>query len=191
MAEHQKVPAFLAGDPAEQRRSHGSPDTDGGQLLVFRPSAARHHRYRRHHTLHYYIVLTALMLAATVIVLNTIAYRSQSVTMATVAFVAVAITTFVICTAFFWGFFMVMNGNVPIKRLKVLVPHACVGVLSPLIYTLNISVELDGVGQSPTTGLALATSIVCFGLLIVQFAMGKMVVRPGKLRVIQQIEAEG
>lgn len=187
MARHQKVSPFLAGDPDEQRRSHGSPGSSNAQVVVFRPHVSRHHRYRRRHTLHYYIVLTGLTLAATVITLNTIAYISRSVTMATVAFFAVVVTTLVISTAFFWGFFMVMNGNFPARRIKVLIPHATVGVLSPLIYTLNISVELDGVGQSPVGGLALACSIVSFGLLLVQFTMGKLVVRPARLRVIRKL----
>jgi hypothetical protein len=64
------------------------------------------------------------------------------------------------------------------------VPHAMVGVLSPLIYTLNISIDVDGVGQSPISGWSLTCSVVCLLLLAVQFAMGRLVVRPEKLHLV-------
>jgi hypothetical protein len=141
-----------------------------------RKSRRRRYRYWRRHTPHYYIVLTAISCAVGVCVLEGIAFRSKSVQLAEVAFVAIAFTALIISTAFFWGFFMVMNGNIPAHRLKYLVPHGAVGVLSPLLYTLNICLALDGLGREPVGIGSLVCSVLCLVLLGVQFSMGKAVV---------------
>lgn len=148
--------------------------------------ARRRYRYRRRHTPHFYIVIAALTSAAVVCVLNTIAFVSRSIEIANVAFAAIGVTTLIVCAAFFWGFYMLMSGNIPVKRLKVFLPHAGVGVLSPLLYTLNISIDLDGLGTQPLTGLALACGFACFALLCIQFTMGRAVVRPEPLRLLRK-----
>jgi hypothetical protein len=149
-----------------------------------RSPVRRRYRYRRRHTPHFYIVVTALSGAAVVCVLNVIAYRSQSVEISNFAFAAVGVTTLVVFAAYFWGIFMLMSGRIPIRRLKVLVPHAAVGVLSPLLYTLNISADLDGLGTQPIGGLGVACGLCSFCLLCLQFAMGRAVVRTEPLRLL-------
>jgi hypothetical protein len=167
---------------------------DGGEPVVrvvavkraARGSARQRYRFWRRHTPHYYLVLTAISAAVMVCLLNAWAFLSRSLMVSGVAFAMTLFAALAICTAFFWGFYMIMNGNIPVHRLKVLAPHAVVGFLSPLCYTLNISFDLDGVGSRPISGLSLACSAFCLLLLGVQFTMGKLVVRPEPLRVISR-----
>ncbi|HEX8918457.1 MAG TPA: hypothetical protein VF898_08135 [Chloroflexota bacterium] len=148
------------------------------------PGAPRRQRFRRRHTPHYFLVLAGLAGAVSVCTLNTIGFVNRSVQFAEICFAAVALTALLISVAFFWGFFMLMNGRIPSHRLRYFVPHGAVGVLSPLLYTLNISTALDDVGSQPVSGLSLVCSYACLGLLCIQFAMGKAVVRPPRLRVL-------
>jgi uncharacterized membrane protein len=150
------------------------------------PSKRRRFRYRRKHTPHYYIVLTAITLAILVCVLEALAFAQKSLILSEVSFFAVAITTLFVSGAFFWGFYMAMSGNIPSHRLKYFVPHGAVGVLSPLFYTLNISLGLDGFGRQRVGIWSLVCSVVCLLLLLVQFSMGKAVVHREPLRVVRK-----
>ncbi len=143
------------------------------------------YRYFRRHTPHYYIVLSGISCAILVCALNAWSFITRSLVLSEVAFAAVGVATVVISVAFFWGVFMVMSGNIPANRIKIFVPHGIVGMLSPIFYTLNISVDLGDVGIRPTSGLSLGCSLVCLVLLGVQFAMGKAVVHPDPLRVVK------
>ncbi len=134
--------------------------------------------------MHYYLVLTGLSLAVLVCLLNSVAYVTRRIDLATVAFTAILITALVIFSAFFMGFTMVIEGNIPGRRLNYLLPHAAVGMLSPLFYTLNIAAALDGAGIGPVSRISVVVSYVCLGLLVVQFLMGKAVVRPEPLRLV-------
>ncbi|MDQ2741961.1 MAG: hypothetical protein M3Z66_06640 [Chloroflexota bacterium] len=147
--------------------------------------ARQRYRYFRRHTPHYYLVLSGISLALLVCLLNTWAFLSKSVPLSEVAFGAVAVTALVISTAFFWGFFMVMNGNIPAHRIRVFIPHGIVGCLSPLCYALNVSLDLEDLGVRPVSGLALACSVLCVGLLGIQFAMGKGVVHTEPIRLLR------
>lgn len=167
---------------------HPVPSSQGRPARTANTRARRKHRFRRLHTLHYRIVLVGLTAATVVCVLNTWAYVNKSVLLADICFIAITITALIIFTAFFWGFFMLMNGYIPASRLKFLIPHASLGVLSPLLYTLNISVDLDGLGSSPISGLSLGCSLICLGLLLVQFWMGKSMVRPEALHLVRRPE---
>ncbi len=148
------------------------------------PAAKRYH-YHRRHTPHFYLVISALSCATGVCVLKGIAFVNRSVPLATFSFFAVLLTALVVSAAFFWGFTMVMNGNIPTRRLKVLLPHAALGVLSPLLYTLNVSVDYSSVGNAPIGALSLGISLFCLLLLCVQFRMGRAVVRPEPLRLLR------
>jgi hypothetical protein len=157
---------------------------------VVRPrsqTVARRHRYRRRHTPHFYIVIAALIAAAVVCVLNGIAFAREDVILASVAFAAVVAAMVVVSAAYFWGFYMLMSGNIPVKRLKILIPHAAVGVMSSLLYMLNVSASLDGLGAKPVSGVALACSLASFGVLGVQYLMGRAMVRPERLRVLRPV----
>jgi hypothetical protein len=170
------------------------PDPHRGRLRSiegsreFAPKAQRRARAKaglfRKHTPHYYLVLSGISCALVVVALNAAAFSTRSLLLAEVAFAAVTVAALVIFTAFFWGFYMLMNGNIPVHRLKYLLPHACVGVLAPLFYTLNICVALEGLGHSPVSGLALGTSVLCLALLCLQFSMGKAVVHRTPLRLL-------
>ncbi|HZU14016.1 MAG TPA: hypothetical protein VFB58_14335 [Chloroflexota bacterium] len=146
----------------------------------------RAYRYRRPHTPHFYLVLGGLTGAVLVCVLNLVSYVTGSVLLATVTFGATLFTALMIFLAFFWGFYMVSSGLNPERRIVIL--HGAVGMLAPLFYTLNIDAALDGVGTSPVGALSLGTSFACLGLLIVQFLMGKAVVKTERLRVIRPEE---
>jgi hypothetical protein len=148
----------------------------------------RRYRYLRQHTPHYYLVLTGITLALLVCGLNCWAFVTKGLLISEVAFGAVVVATLVIFTAFFWGFFMVMSGNIPAHRIRYFLPHGAVGVLSPLFYTLNISFDLEDLGVRPINGLSLVCSFLCLGLLGLQFAMGKRVVRPEPIRLLKPDE---
>lgn len=124
-------------------------------------------------------------------VLNSVAYASKSIGLAQVAFGAIVVTALVVFAAFFWGFFMIMNGHIPARRLKVLLPHGAVGVLSPLLYTINISVALDAVGREPVSMVSLVCGYASLALLSVQFTMGRAVVRTPPLRLLTPMDSEG
>jgi hypothetical protein len=160
-----------------------------GPITRARPSPAmRRYRYRRRHTPHFYIVTTAVSAAGVACILTSIAFVRGDVTLATVAFGAVVLAMVVVSAAYFMGFSMLMSGHIPSKRVKILVPHAVVGVLSPLLYMLNISAGLDGVGTRPVSGLALACSILSLAVLGGQYLLGRAMVRPERLRVLRPIE---
>lgn len=146
------------------------------------------YRYRRRHTPHYYLVIASVFAAALVCVLNIVGYKTGSVRLADVCFASIVVANATISSAFFWGFYMVMNGHIPVKKLKVLVPHAMVGVLSPVLYTLNISINLEGLGVQAVSAVSLACSFACLGLLSLQCVMGRAIVRPEPLRVLARPE---
>jgi len=159
----------------------GGPSPIRGPRVAVAPRPAsgparRRYRYWRKHTPHYYLVLTALPCAVTVCILNAIAFFSRSILMAEVAFYATLATTLIILLTFFWGFCLVLTVNVPAHRMKYLIPHAAVGVLSPLAYSLNISLVVDTVGEQPVGAGLLIISCLCLALLLLQFSMGKGVV---------------
>jgi hypothetical protein len=143
----------------------------------------RKYRFQRIHKLHYYVVSTGLIGAMLVCVLNTAAYLNRSPVLASIAFSCVLLTSLVIFTGFFLGITMVMGGNIPVDRIKYLIPHAAVGVLSPLFYTINVSIDLDRLGQ-PLSGWSLFCGFICLANLLVQFAMGKAVVRSRPLYIV-------
>lgn len=150
-----------------------------------RPASRHRYKFHRPHKLHYYFVMASITMAVVVCTLNTIAYATRRLDLADVAFAAILVAALTIFCTFFLGFFMLMNGNIPAKRLKYLIPHGAVGTLSPLLYTLNIAAALDGLGTQPVGIVSLATSYASFALLGIQFAMGKAVVRPDPLRLLR------
>lgn len=119
-----------------------------------------------------------------VFALEAIAFRTRSIQLANVAFGAVSITALLICVAFFWGFFMVMSGNIPAHRIRYFAPHGAVGVLSPLFYTLNICIGLDGLGTRPVSIWSVVCSGTCVVMLGVQVSMGKAVVHRAPLHIV-------
>lgn len=167
---------------------------DGPQLRTSAPqvrrigkkgSARARYRFRRRHTPHYYFVLTSLSAAVGVCVVDAIALVTGSVDLAGAALVVTATANVVLFTTFFWGFYMAMSGNIPLHRIKYFVPHAMIGFLTPLLYTLNICADLETLGQ-PLTWVSLACGLGSLGLIGVQFAIGKAVVRPEPLRVMRK-----
>jgi len=145
----------------------------------------RRRRYWRAHKPHYYFVVSGIGCAAAVLALDTAAYLSRSTQLAEIAFGAVLLTTVVIFSAFFCGFYMALSGTVPVHRLRYVVPHGAVGMLAPLFYTLNISFALEGVGREPVNGGMLVSSALCLLLLLVQFGMGKAVVHQEPLHLVK------
>lgn len=155
---------------------------------ALRPPRRRRYRYFRRHTPHYFIVLTAVTAAIFVLMINSAAYKSGSLGMARAGLIATGIATLIICSAFFWGFSMVMGGNIPVHRLKYLVPHAAVGLLSPLFWAFNFTLALDNLGQRTSLELVIISG-VCLVLLAVQFSMGKAVVHREPLHLVSSERA--
>lgn len=153
--------------------------------VVRGPAPRRRYRYHRRHTVHYYLVLTGVSAAAGVCLLYGAAYRTGSIVMGELAFAGAMVAGLAVFVAYFWGFYMLMSGNIPLQRVKILIPHAAVGTLSPLLYTLTICFGLDGLGSQPVTVWMPIISLLCLALLGVQFTMGKALVRPQPLRVIK------
>jgi len=187
VSQRARITPFLTGDPAEQSRSHGAPSAGDGVVVVSSLQAARRHRYRRRHTVHYYTVVIALLCAAAVVALDAIGFVERDIGLSTAAFAAVGIATLAVFVAFFWGFYMLMSGSIPAKRIRRVVPHAALGVIAPLLYTLNLSAGLDDVGRKPVSGVSLGCSLACLLILCLQFWMGKMIVRPARLHVIRTV----
>jgi len=153
--------------------------------VVSKPRRRRRYRYWHRHTPHYYLVLTAISCAALVCLINLIGYLNKSLLVAEVAFAAAVGTSLVIFTTFFWGFYMLMSGNIPLHRMKYLLPHGAVGVLTPHLYTINISISLEGLGSQPVAGGQLALTVTCLAILGVQFSMGKAVVHRQPLHLVK------
>jgi hypothetical protein len=152
---------------------------------VQRQKTRRRFRRLRRHTPHYYFVVTGVGGATVVGVLDGISYFQRSVYVGTVAFAAVLVTALVIFAGFFWGFSMAIRGKVPQDRLKYVIPHGAVGMLAPLLYTLNISLALDTAGNAPVNGGVLLCGVLSWLLLLVQFSMGKAVAHRPRLRLVK------
>jgi uncharacterized membrane protein len=156
--------------------------------VVPKQQRRRRYRYRHKHMPHYYLVLIGISCAGLVCLINLVGLLSKSVLWAQVAFAAEVINSLVIFTAFFCGFFMLMSGHIPLHRLKYLLPHGAVGVLTPLLYTVNVSISLEGLGSQPVKGAELGLSLTCLAILAIQFSMGKAVVHREPLHLVKPIE---
>jgi hypothetical protein len=149
-----------------------------------RVSTRRGYRFRRRHRLHFYAVVSGVSGAIVVCIVNAIGYLTRDIQVAEIGFGCVLITAAAIFLAFFLGFTMLMSGYIPARRIKLVVPHGAVGMLSPLLYTINISIDLDQWAR-PVSGAALGCSVACLALLGVQVAMGRAVVRPDPIRIVR------
>jgi uncharacterized membrane protein len=147
--------------------------------------ARRRYRFRRRHTPHFNLVTTALCLATAVVVVDLIGFLVGTVQLGVVAFAFLAAACVSVLASYFWGFFMVMNGNIPMRRLKIFLPHAVVGSMSPLIYVLNISLAVDSVGAKSVSGVSLSFAAASLGILMLQYSMGRRVTRFEGLRLVE------
>ncbi len=150
-----------------------------------RRGARRRFKYWRRHTPHFFLATAAIASAAVLCVVEGVAFVAGGVTLTEAAFAVTCVTTGIVFAAYFWGFFMVMSGNIPVDRIKVFLPHAIVGTLSPLVYMLNLSLLFDSITATRLPGSSLALSIVSLGLLAIQFFMGKRVVRVERPRLLK------
>lgn len=148
-------------------------------------SARRRFKFRRRHTPHFYLVVGAVAGASCLCLVDAVAYVLGGTALGVVAFGMTLLASVLVFAAYFWGFFMVMNGNIPVARMKVFLPHAVVGTLSPLVYMLNVSLLFDTLGSGPLPGWALALAVLSLSLLAVQFLMGRRVVRVERPRVLK------
>lgn len=156
------------------------------RALPAEPSVARRrYRFRRRHTPHFYLVTVSLALAVGVVAADITGVLVAGVLTGEIAFAILSIAWVSVLVSYFWGFFMLMNGNLPVHRLKVFVPHAIVGTLSPLIYMLNISLALDAVGRGPVGIFSLFCACASLAVIILQFTMGRRVVKVEPLRVVR------
>lgn len=150
-------------------------------------TARRRYRFRRRHTPHFYIVTAALSMALLLCAVDIVVWQESSLVAVHVAFGILAVTCLTVMAAYFWGFYMAMSGNIPTDRLKIFIPHAVVGSLSPLIYVLNLTVAFDSVDQPRLNGLSLVLAFVSVGILIIQYSMGRRVVRVERLQLLTRV----
>lgn len=145
--------------------------------------APRRRRFRRH-TPHFYLVLIAVACAIGLCPLEIAAYLGKSLTVGAIACIAAGITTVAVSVSFFWGFFLLLNGQLSSRRFRIVFPHAAVGTLSPLLYMLNFSLALDGAGHRPVSMPLVALSLFSVFLLGIQFVMGRSVVYRPRPRIV-------
>ena len=100
-----------------------------GGALERRRGSRRRFKYWRRHTPHFYLALTAIAAASLLSLSDGIAFLIGGVVLCGIAFAMTGVTAIAVFSAYFWGFFMVMNGNIPLARIKVFIPHAVVGSL--------------------------------------------------------------
>ena len=149
------------------------------------PVRARHrHKFRRRHKPHFFTGTGALSLAVTLATADMIGVISDSVFVAELAFIALCLTLICVLGSYFLGFFMVMDGNIPLHRVKVFLPHALVGALSPLLYMLNFSLAFDTLGTRPVQMYGLALALFSGLLIAIQYFMGTRVTKVEGLRLI-------
>jgi hypothetical protein len=118
-------------------------------------------------------------------VIDGLAFSLGGVVLSTAAFAMTGVAAIAVFSVYFWGFFMVMSGNIPLARIKVFLPHAAVGTLSPLVYMLNLSLLFDSIGSATFPGSSLTLAISSLALLGIQFVMGKRVVRVERPRLLK------
>lgn len=157
--------------------------------VIRRPKTRRRFHYFHRHTPHFYLVLAGISGAIVSFLMSLLAFDRRSIELSNIAFGVVAATSLVIFCAFFWGFYMLASGNIPTHRLRVFVPHAMVGVLAPLFYTINICLDLENVGIAPISEGAVICSGLCIVMLGIQFTMGKRVVRREPLHIVRNHDA--
>lgn len=119
-------------------------------------------------------------------VLTGVSFFTRQVTVAYVSFAMILLTSMLIFAAFFWGFSLVLIGRIPPRRLKYLAPHAAVGLLSPLLYTINVSFALDILDGKPASGALVISTTTSVLLLLVQFSMGKAVVHRAAIHLVRR-----
>ncbi len=147
----------------------------------------RQYRFRRRHTPHFYLVISALSFATLLCGMDVGAYVNGTVLGAEVAFVWTGITAIVVCAAYFWGFYLLMKGTIAESRLKVLVPHATVGTLSPLLYMLNVSIAFEDFSFRSEAAVSVVVAFFSLALLLVQFRMGRAVARVDPPRLLRMV----
>jgi|SRR5579884_833932 len=145
----------------------------------------KRYRFRRKHTPHFYLVTAALTCAALLAGLEGVDIASRSVTLGNVSFWLTCATALVVFAAYFYGFFLIMHRDIPASRMKVILPHAIVGTLSPLVYAMNVTIAFDDLGSRPVTGFAFGAALVSFFLLCGQYRMGRAVVKVDRPRILR------
>lgn len=173
----------MAGTRQSVRAVSGTSRREGNQPRR-KTRNPRRWRYWRRHTPHFYLVLLAVSCALLACGTTVVAYVGGGLTLGAVAVVTVGIATLTVSVAYFWGFFLLLSGQVPAHRFRVLLPHACVGTLSPLAFMLNFSLALDGLGRRPVSLWLAGLMSASVGLLGVQFAMGRAVVHRPRPHVV-------
>jgi len=154
-----------------------------------RPRQKRRFRYRHRHTPHYFLVLLGIGGAIVSFGGSLLAFTQHSVELSEIAFGVVTATSLIIFSAFFWGFTMLAGGNIPAHRIRIFVPHAIVGTLAPLFYTVNLSLDLQNLGAGPISAAGVTTSGLSIVMLGIQFAMGKRVTHREPLRLVPKDDA--
>lgn len=141
-----------------------------------KPRHPRRWRYWRRHTPHFYLVLIAATCAVLACAATAAAYLNGGLVLGSTAAVMVGAAALAVCFAYFWGFFLLLSGQVPTNRFKFVVPHACVGTLSPLLFMLTFSLALDGMGKRPVSLWLVGLTAAGVLLLAVQATMGRAIV---------------
>lgn len=158
----------------------------GGGRRAARSGRARpRYRFRRSHKPHFYLGTSALVLALLLCVADLAALVHPSTATGELAFVVLIATLVAMLGSYFLGFFMVMDGNIPLHRIKVFLPHALVGSLSPLLYMLNFTIALDGAGRRPLALVSMLFAFVSAAAIGAQYLLGRRVTRVEGLRVVR------
>lgn len=130
------------------------------------------------------MVTTAISLAALLCVVDIGAYASASTWATHLAFGVLTAAFIGVLVSYFYGIFMAMNGNIPTSRLKIFLPHAVVGSLTPLVYMLNLSIAFDNLDQRRLGLFSLVAAFISLGVITVQYLMGRRVVRVDRLKIL-------
>jgi hypothetical protein len=103
---------------------------------------------------------------------NLWAYYDERALSTELGFWCAAVTAGVLFAAWFWGAFLLMSGVMSGERFGVLVVHAALGSVLPLVFMLQVSVQLETFTSQPVGEGEVLIDIAGVVAVLIQAAMG-------------------
>lgn len=151
----------VAADSARDPRPTGPART---------PSANRGSTGRR--GANFYLAIAGVIGGVVVFGVTLWAYYTETSSATKIAFSATCLVASVLFFTFLWGFSLAMSGVISRNRIAYLVAHGALGSISPLLYTLIISAELQDTLNRPVSDLDLGLAFASVWVLVIQFMSG-------------------
>jgi hypothetical protein len=129
-----------------------------------------------HHSPHFYLALGGIAAAVVACALNLWAYYDEGLLLTKVSFAMAVLTAAILYAAWFWGVFLLMSGN-SVRRLSLLLVHATLGSISPLLYTMAFGLQMDTLSSQPVGGLEVGLEFLGLLMLLTQLGTGRLMRR--------------